>query len=119
MLLHNLMEQIKQNCLIDDELRLFIYDDYIEVIDHTDYEYISPKLKKLMKEEFNAMIFRIHYSGVNKEITAIEPTTSNILFTPANRDMYKFLVDLPGQTIDDLESYPTNPGRKDDIYQSL
>jgi len=111
------MEQIKQNYSEVDELRVYIYDSYIQFVDHMDYEYTKPKTKELVKEECNGVLFTMSYNET-KEITTIE-SGSGILFTPTNKNRNKFLLDLLGQTIEDLESYPVNPGRENDIYQSL
>lgn len=118
MLLHTLMKLITNHCYVTDELRVYIYDGYIQFVDHTDYEYTNPKTNELVKEEFNGVVFTMSYDTETNEITTIEPS-SNVLFTPANKNMYKFLLDLIGQQIENLNSYPVNEGREKDIYQSL
>lgn len=113
MQLHTLLKLIKNNFVVDEELRAYIYKNRIEFIDFTSA--IIQDGKQIM-DDFYGLMFILYYDKDNT-ITSIEPTSLNLI-TSGNANMYKFLADLIGQQIGDLNSYPVVPDLDEQIYQT-
>lgn len=114
MQLHTIMKLVKNNFMIDDELRVYIFKDRIEFIDFT------PAIEQdgeLLMDDFYGKLFTIYYR--DNIIIAIEHNCLSMI-TSKNTGLYKFLADLINQEIEDLNTYPVLRDKyDDDCYQKL
>jgi len=100
MQLKTLMKLVKNNFMVDEKLKVYIYEDKIEFIDYTSPIEL-PNGETL--KEFNGLLLTIYYR--DNKIIALEPRSLSLM-TPRNTGIYKFLCDIIGTEIDDLKSYP-------------
>ena len=114
MQLQELLQLVKKNFLVDDELRAFIYKGKIEFIDYNEPVYQNGN--KIM-EDFYGLLCVLYFDEKTFEITSIEPSCLRLI-TKVNCNLYSFLASLIGQYIDDINSYPRLPSISDLDYQS-
>ena len=108
MQLHTLLKLLKHGFHVDNELRAYIFNSKLEILEH------DPEIKidnKVIRE-FNGLLCTIYFNDKNI-ITIIEPSSIHTI-TTANKSLYKTLVDLIGQEITDIKSYSVI----EDIYKS-
>ena len=100
MRLYTIMKLIKNQFMVDEELRAYKYDDRIEL-----FEYVSP-VEQDGKEVMKSMECRlmILYYNDKNIITAIEHNCLKLL-NQRNKNLYKFLIKLIGEPIIDLDKY--------------
>lgn len=113
MQLHTLMKLIKHNLQVDEELRVYIYTNRIEFIDFTS----GFTQDDITVNDFYGKLLTIYYDEKTLEIKSIMPQCLSLI-TPVNKDVYKYLADLIGKTIDDLNNYPKTMDLADLSYQS-
>lgn len=113
MQLHTLMKLIKHNFQVDEELRAYIYNNRIKFIDFTS----GFTQDDITLNDFYGKLLTIYYDEETLEIKSIEPHCLSII-TPVNKEVYKYLADLIGKTIDDLNNYPKTMDLADLSYQS-
>ena len=99
MRLKTLMKLIKNNFMVDEELRVYIFADTIEFIDYTSA--IKQDDKEICSD-FCGNLFTIYHK--NNIILTIEHNCLKMI-TGKNRELYKFLVSLINQDIEDLNNY--------------
>lgn len=103
MKLKELMEQIKRNFLVDEQLRAYLYKDVIRFIDYTSGCTLS-----------NGEELEPHYGSLlnvylkDNKISYIE-CDSISLITPANANLIKFVASLINTEIEDYNSYDYLP----------
>lgn len=114
MQLHTLMKLVKNHFMVDEKLKVYIYEDRIDFIDYTSPIEL-PDGETL--NEFNGRLITMYYR--DSVIIAIEPQSLNLI-TPRNTGLYKFLCDLIETKIDDLKSYPVISEKdNEDLVQIL
>ena len=114
MQLHTLMKLVKNNFMVDEKLKVYIYEDRIDFIDYTSPVDL-PDGETL--KEFNGLLMTIYYRDT--KIIALEPHSLSLI-TPRNKNLYSFLGDLIGQEINDLKSYPVISEKdNEDLVQVL
>ena len=116
MQLHTLMKLIKNNFMVDEKLKVYIYEDRIDFIDYTSP--IDLPDGELLKE-FNGLLISL-YTKENK-IVAIEHHSLNLI-TPKNKNIYTFLCSLIETSITDLHKFPIitkDCTNEDDLVQIL
>ena len=114
MQLHTLMKLVKNHFMVDELLKVYVYEDRIDFIDYTGPVELPDG--ELMKE-FNGMLLTMYYK--DNTIISIEHHSLKLI-TPRNIGLYKFLCDLIDTKIDDLRSYPVIPeGTEEDLVQTL
>ena len=100
MRLKTIMKLIKNQFMVDDELRAYRYEDRIELFD-----YVSPieqDGKKIMDEmECRLLVLYYNKDGI---ITTIEHNCLTLL-NERNSHLYKCLIKLLGEKIIDLDKY--------------
>ena len=100
MQLHTLMKLVKNNFMVDEKLKVYIYEDRIDFIDYTSPIEL-PNGETL--KEFNGLLLTMYYK--DNKIIAIEHHSLNLI-TPRNTNLYKALCDLIDNEINDLQDYP-------------
>ena len=100
MRLRTVMKLIKNQFMVDEELRAYKYDDRIEL-----YEYISPidKDGKRILNEMECKLMILYYNK-NNVITSIEHSCLSLI-NERNMCLYKCLIKLVGEIIIDLDKY--------------
>ena len=111
MKLKELMEQIKRNFLVDEQLRAYLYKDVIRFIDYTS-GYTLSNGEEL--EPHYGSLLNIYLEG--NKISYIECDSINLI-TPANANLIKFVASLVNIEIEDYDSYNYLPSFRD-IEQS-
>lgn len=110
--LNELLKILKNNLMIE-EIRAYIYTNYIKIIDYTpgftleDGTEIEPSYG-------NALTI---YYNENNEITVIEHNFN--IFTPANKDIIPNIVNLIGTKIEDLDNYYKIASLEGEPYQTI
>lgn len=115
MQLHTLMKLVKNHFMVDEKLKVYIYEDRIDFIDYTSP--IELPDGELLKE-FNGLLITIYYKDT--KIIALEPHSLNLI-TPRNTEIYKFLCDIIGAEIADLHKYTVikNKDEEENLVQIL
>lgn len=97
--MQDLINDIDRKFMIDEELKIFFFDDHLEFIDYT-----SPIIvdgKQIMNEH-NGLLLTIYLQEY--DIICIEHNSLHMM-TPRNRHLYEYLTQLIGKRISDLKQY--------------
>ena len=100
MRLRTVMKLIKNQFMVDEELRAYKFNDRIEL-----FEYISPIKQdgKKVMDEMECRLMTLYYDK-NNVITSIEHNCLSLI-NERNMCLYKCLIKLVGEIIIDLDKY--------------
>lgn len=99
MLLNSLLLDIKKKFMVDDQLKAYLYENKIELIDFTPGFYLS---NGEWEDDFYGFLFTIYLE--DNKISCIE-NNSIQLITPVNQQTVIYLASLIGTIIDDYDNY--------------
>ena len=102
MLLKELLKDIKREFMIDEQLKAYLYENKIELVDFTSgFEY-EVKGEKKVEDDFYGNIGTLYLE--NGKITHIENNSIHLI-TKSNQQLVIYLASLIGTIIDDYNSY--------------
>lgn len=102
MLLKELLKDIKREFMIDEQLKAYLYENKIELVDFTSgFEY-EVKEEKKVEDDFYGNIGTLYLE--NGKITHIENNSIHLI-TKSNQQLVIYLASLIGTIIDDYNSY--------------
>lgn len=109
--LKTLLQQLKSILMIDN-IRAYIYEDgYISIIDY------EPEIdtEKCHLEASYGLALKLFLDG--NKISVIDHNFN--LFTKANKDAIKLIVNYIGVEIIDLDDYPKIPKLENQVFQTI